>query len=396
MAVTSAYLDYQASAPIDPAVLAAMNQAYAIPGNPSAEEHIFGWRAREHVNIARRQVADLINALPEEVYFTSGASEANNIAILGAARNAPESRRRIVISAIEHKSVSRPARALENEGFYVDVLPVGRDGLVNLNALEGRLAADVAVISVMAVNSEIGTIQPTSSIATLGRAVGAFVHVDAAQALAAGPVDFRAWGADSLAISGHKICGPSGVGALVVAEDAPWQLKPISFGGGQEGGLRPGTVPVALCVGFGVACDLLGQHGQQERARISDMRSRLAEALRARGVDFAITAEPAPRHPGCLHIRLPGIDAADLLTRLQPHVGASTGSACNSGVLGPSDILLAIGMPYEEAAECIRLSLGRFTTLDEIEGAAVRIASAIGAQRHLASRIITGFNQNLA
>lgn len=381
MTDSSAYLDYQASAPIDPAVLEAMNRAYAAPGNASTEEHSFGWRARSRVNVARRQVADLVNAEPDEVYFTSGASEANNIAVLGAARSAPKSRRRILVSTIEHKSVSGPARALELEGFCTETLPVGRDGLIDLEALRDRLDDNVAVLSVMAVSNEIGTIQPTAEMAALGRAVGAFVHVDATQALAAGRVDLRAWGADSLALSAHKICGPSGVGAVVVAEEAPWRPRPIAFGGGQEAGLRPGTIPTPLCVGLGVACELLARQGDVERPKIAAMRSLLSDSLSAHGVEFAITAAGTPKHPGCLHIRLPGVDAVDLLTRLQPHVAASTGSACTSGIIGPSEVLLAIGMTADEAAECVRFSVGRFTTSAEVAFAADHIARAIAAQR---------------
>lgn len=374
------YLDYQASAPIDPAVLAAMIDAYATPGNASAEEHSFGWRARDRVEAARRQVAELVNAEPEEVIFTAGASEANNIAILGAARAAPPVRRRILVSAIEHKSVLEPAKALELEGFYVELVPVGRNGIIDLAALKARLRDDVAVVSTMAVNNEIGTVQPISEIAALGAAVGAYLHVDATQALAAGPVDIRAWGTASLALSAHKFHGPTGVGALVVADDAPWRPRPIAFGGGQESGLRPGTIATPLCVGLGIACTLLAERGGEDRRHAAALRDRLADALRGQGVHFAITAEASPRHPGSLHIRLPGVDAADLLTRLQPHLAASTGSACTSGVIGPSDVLLAVGMTAEQAAQCLRLSLGRFTTAEEIDIAADRIAAALDGQ----------------
>jgi cysteine desulfurase len=381
MTDSSVYLDYQASAPIDPAVLAAMTDAYATPGNASAEDHSFGWRARERVETARRQVAGLVNSNPEEVYFTSGASEANNIAILGAARAAPAARRRILVSAIEHRSVLEPAKMLELEGFTLEAIPVGRNGLIDLPRLKDRLSDDVALVSVMAVNNEIGTIQPSEVIAALGNVAGAFVHIDATQALAAEAVDFRAWCAASIAVTAHKIYGPTGVGALILADDSPWRPRPISFGGGQESGLRPGTIATPLCVGMGVACALLAEHGEEERGRVSALRSRLIDALRAQGVEFAITAEGSPRHPGSLHVRLAGVDAADLLARLQPHIAASTGSACTSGVIGPSEVLRAISMDAEEAAQCIRLSLGRFTTAAELDRAAERIAQALEAQR---------------
>lgn len=381
MTDSAVYLDYQASAPIDPAVLEAMTRAYVMPGNASAEEHSFGWAAKARVDAAREQVASLVNADADEVVFTSGASEANNIAILGAARRAPDDRRRILISAFEHKSVSRPAEALQREGFRVEKIPVGHDGLVDPAALQALIGPDVAVVSAMAVNNEIGTIQPVEELAAIGRSAGAFVHVDATQALAARPVDIRAWGADSLALSGHKICGPTGVGALVLCADAPWRPDAVIFGGGQEGGLRPGTMAVPLCVGLGVACELLTQHGELERLRIAQVRSAFEAALRAQGLRFVVTADGSPLHPGCLHVRLPGIDAVDVLTRLQPRVAASTGSACTSGIIGPSEVLLAIGMSAAQAAECIRFSLGRFTSRAEVERAASWIAGAVQAQQ---------------
>ena len=383
MADSPVYLDYQASAPIDPTVLAAMMEAYATPGNASAEEHSFGWRARERVEAARRQLADLINAEPEEVYFTSGASEANNIAILGAARAAPAGRRRILASAIEHKSVVEPAKALELEGFVVEFLPVGPGGVVDIAALEKRLSEDVAVVSIMAVNNEIGTIQPSPGIAALGAAAGAFVHIDTTQALAAGNVDFRAWGAASIALSAHKIYGPIGVGAFVVAAAAPGRPPPPAYRGGPEGRLRPRPLPTALCVGLGAACVRLAELGETERPRIALLRACLVDALRAGGVEFRVTAEASPRHPGSLHVKLQGVDAADLLSRLQPGVAASTGSACTSGVIGPSEVLQQIGMTADEAAQCVRLSLGRFTTTEDVRLAAHRIAAAVDAQRRL-------------
>ena len=381
MTDSNVYLDYQASAPIDPAALEAMNRAYATPGNASSEEHSFGWAAKARVDAARAQVAALVNADVEEVFFTSGASEANNIAILGAARRAPASRRRVLISAFEHKSVSGPCEALAYEGFHTDKVPVGADGLVDLGALRAMIGPDVAVVSVMAVNNEIGTIQPIAEVAALGREAGAFVHVDATQALAAGPVDIRCWGADSLALSGHKICGPTGVGALVLCEDAPWRPGAVTFGGGQEGSLRPGTIAAPLCVGLGVACELLARIGPQERLRIAQVRSELQAALRARGLAFSITAEGSPVHPGCLHVRLTDVDALDLLNRLQPYVAASTGSACMSGVIGPSQVLLAIGMTVEQASECVRFSVGRFTSSNEVDRAADWIAAAVKSQQ---------------
>ena len=263
MPLQSVYLDYQASAPLDPKVRLAMSEAYDAPGNASSEEHGFGWAAAARVERARKAVADSVHALPEEVTFTSGATEANNIALLGAAMAAPVTRRRILISAIEHKSVSAAAFAAERWGFGVEIVPVTREGRVDPADLASRLGSDVAIVSMMAVNNEVGTIQPVAELGRLARAVGAFFHVDATQALAALDVDMIQWGADALSLSGHKIHGPGGVGALVVGVDAPWRPLPIMHGGGQERGLRPGTLSVPLCVGLGEACRLTALAGRR-------------------------------------------------------------------------------------------------------------------------------------
>lgn len=377
MPLQAVYLDYQASAPLDPKVRLAMSEAYDAPGNASSEEHGFGWAAAARVERARKVVADCVQALPEEVTFTSGATEANNIAILGAAMAAPASRRRILISAIEHKSVSAAAFAAERWGFAVEIVPVTRDGVVDPAELGSRLGDDVAIVSMMAVNNEVGTIQPVAELGRLARAVGAFFHVDATQALAALDVDMVQWGADALSLSGHKIHGPGGVGALVVGVDAPWRPLPIMHGGGQEQGLRPGTLPVPLCVGLGEACRLIALAGEGARHRVAELRDLLGNRLKLAAPDLEISCESVARHPGCLHVRLPGISASDLLLRLQPHVAAATGSACASGIIGPSHVLLALGMTLEQASECLRFSVGRFSTREEVEFAADRVCSAL-------------------
>jgi cysteine desulfurase len=231
----------------------------------------------------------------------------------------------------------------------------------------------------MAVNNEIGTIQSTSAIGLSVRSSGAFFHVDATQALAAQEVLVEEWHSDAVSLSGHKIYGPGGVGALFVSLDAPWRPQPLMFGGGQEQGLRPGTLPVPLCVGLGEACRLISTEGHVERQRVAVLRDALRDQLRAITPDVSVTCEATARHPGCLHIHIPAAAASDLILRLQPHVAASTGSACTSGVIGPSHVCLAIGMTTEDAEECIRFSLGRFSTAEDINDAALRVASALGS-----------------
>lgn len=377
MPLQSVYLDYQASAPLDPRVRKVINDAYEHPGNASAEEHAFGWAAARKVAEARAFVADCVGAFPDEVVFTSGSTEANNIALLGAAAAAPQSRRRILVSAIEHKSVSAAALAMEQHGFKVEWVPVTPCGLVDLESLAVQLGDDVAVVAIMAVNNEIGTIQEGRKLGSLVRASGAFFHVDATQAITAIDFNMQQWHADSISLSGHKIYGPAGIGALVIATDAVWRPKPIAFGGGHEGGLRPGTLPVALCIGLGEACRLIGEIGKTDRERSATLRDMLRDLLHDLVGDLAVTSESVARHPGCLHVRLPGFDASDLLLKLQPRVAAATGSACTSGIIGPSHVLLALGMTVDEASECIRFSLGRFTTREEVIFAANAVAEAL-------------------
>lgn len=373
----SIYLDYQASTPMDPRVRAAVAAAFDGEfANPSSEGHVLGWRAAAAVETARAQVAQLINALPDEVIFTSGATEADNLGVMGAALNAPPARRRILVSAIEHKAVLEAAHACEAQGFQVEEIAVAADGRLDVADLRRRLGPDVAVVSVMAVNNEIGTIQPIGEVAALAAAAGAFVHTDATQAPLAMAVDVLAWNVDAASFSAHKVYGPKGVGALYVATSAPWRPRPLMHGGGQEQGLRPGTVPTPLCVGFGIAAEALRAQ-PEERGRVEALRERFAERLRARAPQVQFTCAGSPRHPGSLHARFPGQPADDLLQRLQPLVCAATGSACTSGVIGPSHVLSALGWDTASMSEGLRFSLGRFTTADEIDRAAEIIGNVL-------------------
>lgn len=377
MSKAAVYLDYQGSTPIDPRVSEVLVEALSHPGNASAEDHAFGWAAARRIDAARESVAAAIGALAEEIVFTSGATEANNLAILGAAIGAPTDRRRVLVSAIEHKSVLEPAAALTAQGYSVEFIPVGIDGIVTPSELALRMGPDVAVVSIMAVNNEIGTIQPIRELSTAVREFGTFFHVDATQALCAQPVDVLQWNVDSLSLSGHKIYAPGGIGALYVALEAPWRPRPLVYGGGQERRLRPGTVPAALCAALGAACRLIVEEGVEERAAVAALRDELEGELRRLCWGLEVTCAASPRHPGALHVRFPGVDASDLIGRLQPRVGASTGAACNSGIIGPSHVSLALGMRPEEATECVRFSVGRFSTRSDIEIAAEAVRLAL-------------------
>jgi cysteine desulfurase len=359
---TLGYFDYLGSAPLDPRVRDIMMAAWEHPGNSSAQDHAFGWRAAAAVQEARQRIAVALGADAEEITFTSGATEANNLLILGAARAAPEGRRRILLSPIEHKSVLSPAHALAEQGFDLEFVAIDASGRVDPEALRAQLDTSVAVVSIMVVNNEIGVIQDVESLSDIVAVSGAFFHVDATQAPSAMAVDLHAWGCDGASFSAHKLYGPGGIGAAYVSGAAPWSPSPLLMGGGQEDGLRAGTVPQVLCTGFAKACELLQEQGADDRSHAEHLRAKVLSVLRRRFPDLEVTAAAAPSHPGCLHVRLPGVDAADLLLRLQPNVAAAIGSACTSGQIGTSHVLRALGWDEAAAGEALRFSVGRFTT----------------------------------
>lgn len=371
------YFDYQASTPLDPRVRSLMasisDTSFA---NPHADDHAQGWNARAIIDQARQQIAESVGALPDEIIFTSGATEADNIGVLGAALGAPDTRRRILVSEMEHKAVLESAFSARAFGFTVDLIPSRSDGIVDLEWLRGAVGRDVAVISVMAVNNEIGTLQPVGEVSEIGNAVGAFVHTDATQGPAALEIDLLKWNVDAASFSSHKVYGPKGVGALYLAGSAPWRPRPLMFGGGQEQGLRPGTLPTELCAGFGLAMTLMTR---EDREVVAAKRARFLTILEAGLSNLTVTCAETPRHPGNLHVRLPGLDAKDLITRLQPRLSASTGSACTSGIIAASHVLKSLGFSDGQANEGLRLSVGRFTTNDEIDEGADIIVEAVKA-----------------
>jgi cysteine desulfurase len=372
------YLDYQATTPADPRVVEAMQPYWTgVCGNPHSADHAFGWQADAAVEAARAEIASLIGADPDEIIFTSGATEANNLAILGIARAAPPSRRRIVVSAIEHKCVLAAARAAADEGFEVTTVPVGPDGIVDIEALTATLDDRVALVSVMTVNNEIGTIQPVDEIGALCQSLSVTFHTDAAQALSFLEINVGRLNVDLMSLSAHKIYGPKGIGALYVRRDSRIKPKPIIHGGGQELGLRSGTVPTPLCVGFGEACRIIRMEKGSMNAPLSDMRDNFLRSLLETIPDTKVNGTMAARHPGNLNVQFPGLEAERILNGLQPHVAASTGSACTSGQPEPSHVLRAIGLSNNEAESSIRFSLGRFTTISEMDFTILAIASAV-------------------
>ncbi|WP_246148159.1 cysteine desulfurase family protein [Skermanella pratensis] len=366
------YLDHMASTPLDPAVLDEMLPWLAPDraGNPHSAGHRAGWLAGEAVERARGEVAALIGARPGEILFTSGATEANGLALLGAV---PEGWA-VVASAVEHPSVLACVVELARRGHPIRLLPVDSAGRVDPGALEG---GEPALVSVMAANNEVGTIQPIGELARGCHGAGGLFHTDAVQLLATGRIDVGAQDIDLLSLSGHKLHGPMGIGALFVRQGVA--LRPLLFGGGQQGGRRPGTLPTALCVGLGAACRIARERREADAARLAGLRERLFGALAA-GLPGLRRNSPAGDGglPGCLHVTIPGADAADLLLDL-PDLALSTGSACSSGEGGPSHVLLAMGRSAEEAFGSIRVGLGRFTTEDEVDRVAARLMEVFGA-----------------
>jgi len=376
------YLDYQASTPIDARVLAAMTQ-YLVDGfaNPHAVDHALGWEAAEAVNKAATSVAALIGVDPHEIVFTSGATESNNLALLGLGRHeAGGNRRRLLVSAIEHKCVLAAARALAAQSCYqIDLMPVDKLGRLDFGVLKDKIDDDVLLVSVMAVNNEVGIIQDIPSISNIAHDNGAYFHCDAAQAPCAIDLVDAGRYCDLISLSAHKMYGPKGIGALFIRSDLQDRIEPLIYGGGQQRGLRSGTVPVSLCVGIAMAADLLlGENGREERELIRSRSDRFAQALSKLPWPVALNGpEGHSRHPGNLNVRFSGFSAHDILSALQPRVAASTGSACTSGIPEPSHVLRAIGLTAEEAESSIRFSIGRGTTDAELEEAVEIIAGTL-------------------
>ena len=368
------YTDYQATTPVDPRVVERMAPHWQKSfGNPHSSDHIIGWQAANAVDQSKATVAGLIGADPDEIIFTSGATEANNLALFGLARRATPAQRRILVGATEHKCVLAAARALEaRENFTVKQIPVDKAGFIDLDELADRLDETTLVVSVMAVNNEVGTIQDIPRIAELVAGRGILLHCDAAQGACALDMSRLADHADLISLSGHKMYGPQGIGALYIRRDVQARIEPIIYGGGQQSDLRSGTVPVPLCVGMAAAAEILQtDEGPTERNRVAGQRDTFVNLLQASVYPVSINGPTGDRrHPGNTNLQFEGYVAQDVLASLQPHLAASTGSACTSGIPGPSHVLRALGLTPTQADTSIRFSFGRFTTDAEIEEAA--------------------------
>jgi cysteine desulfurase len=365
------YLDYNATTPLLPEVVDAMlPYLHAHFGNPSSR-HIYGRRTHDAIERARSDVAALINSHADEIIFTSGGTEANNLAIRGT--NLSTSRRRIVTSAIEHPAVARPVSWLEQRGW--DIVRVGVDagGRAHVSELDTAITSATAIVTIMHSNNETGVFQPIQEAVRFARRAGASVHTDAAQSVGKVPIDVRAMDVDMLSIAGHKLYGPKGVGALYLRRGTV--LEALTLGAGHERGLRPGTENVASIVGLGAACAMAQHDLDEQGARVRALRDRLWEQLAQAIPELALNGHADNRLPNTLNVRFPQISGEALLAAT-PQIAASTGSACHDGDESASAVLLAMGIPAKAALGSIRLTLGRATTGSEIDRASTALASA--------------------
>jgi cysteine desulfurase len=375
------YLDDNASNPIEPAVRMAVIEALSVPQANASSSHVCGQAARGRVEHARAQVAELVDARSSDVIFTSGATEANNLLLRGLVYKIRG--RRVLISATEHASVGRVAAELAARGdIALDIIPVTRTGELDLDALDSMLSDDVCLVSVCAANSETGVLAPLAAIADRAHAYGAIFHCDATQWVGRLPLSVRASAIDALSLSGHKMCGPQGVGALILDRVLQRQLAPVAVGGGHEDGLRSGSYNVAGIVGLGVAATLAADAHTSER--ILMLRERLTSGLMAAG--GIVNGANADRLPNTANIRFPGIPGDVILARTTS-IAASLGSACHSGAPEPSPTLLAMGLRREEADESIRLSVTRFTTASEVDRAIAAITTTVREVRQLTEEV---------
>lgn len=379
------YLDHHATTPVDPEVMAAMLPYFTERfGNPSSRQHVFGQEAWAAVEGARAQVAALVGAAPGDIVFTSGATESNNLALRGAARTGAAAGRHVVTSAIEHPAVLEPLRTLEREGFEVTRVGVGPDGLVDAQELIEALRPETFLVSLMAANNEVGTLQPVAEVGAACRARGIVFHCDAVQALGRVPVDVEAWSADLVSLSAHKTYGPKGVGALYVRKSRRprLRLQPQNEGGGQEKGLRSGTLNVPGIVGFGAAAARAARALEEgEAAAIGSLRDRLRARLESKIDGVTVNGALTPRLPGNLHVSIERAEAETLILALGGRVALSSGAACAESEGKGSHVLRAMGLADERIYTALRFGVGRYNAAAEIDDAADALGQAVADAR---------------
>jgi cysteine desulfurase len=377
------YLDYQATTPMDPRVLEAMMPYFTHQfGNPHSRSHSYGWEAEEGVEKARAQVAKLIGADEKEVIFTSGATESNNLAIRGVAEFYKDRKNHIVTTVTEHKCVLDTCRHLQEQGFEVTYLPVQKNGLVDLDALRAAITDKTVVVSIMAVNNEIGVIQPLVEIGKICREKKTFFHTDAAQAAGKIELDVEAMNIDLMSISGHKIYGPKGIGALYVRRKPRVRLVPLIVGGGQERGFRSGTLPTPLCVGLGEAAEIAMKEMGDEAKRLAKLQARMLKGLQDHLPEIFVNGDLEHRIPGNLNISFAYVEGESLMMGIK-NLAVSSGSACTSASLEPSYVLRALGVEEEMAHTSLRIGLGRFTTEHEVDTAVEELVRHVNKLREM-------------
>jgi len=371
------YLDYQSSTPCDPRVVEKMIPYFTEHfGNPHSRNHPHGWTAEEAVEIARKQVAQIINADPREIVFTSGATESNNLAIKGVATFYRDKKDHIITCVTEHKCVLDSCRHLEQAGVKVTYLPVHQNGIIDLDLLEKTITDRTVLVSIMAVNNEIGVIQPIAEIGKICRDKGVFFHTDAAQAVGKIPLDVNAMNIDLMSISAHKMYGPKGMGALYVRRKPRVRLHALINGGGQERGMRSGTLPTPLCVGFGEACAIAQREMVTESAHIKKLKDRFYQGIMNRLTHVYCNGDLNLRVPGNLNLSFAYVEGEGLMMGIK-ELSVSSGSACTSTSLEPSYVLRALGVEEELAHTSLRIGIGRFTTEQEIDMAINRLVEAV-------------------
>jgi cysteine desulfurase len=374
------YMDFQATTPLDPRVLKSMLPYLKEKfGNPHSRTHSFGWEAERGVEAARKQIAELIGADAKDIIITSGATESNNLAIKGVGRfykKTTPGKPHIITTQIEHKCVIDTCRDMQAEGFDVTYLPVDKEGVVDPEEVRKAITKNTVLASIMAVNNEIGSIQPIREIGRLCRENGVFFHTDAAQAVGKIPINVDEMNIDLLSISGHKIYGPKGVGALYVRRSPRVRIAPLFSGGGQERGLRSGTLAPALIVGLGRACEIAREEMGSDYRNISSLSRRLVEGIR-KSIPGVIRNGEKHAYPGCVNLSFPYIEGESLLMAL-PEVSLSSGSACTSASLEPSYVLKAIDVEEDLAHSSIRFGIGRFTKKKEIDYVIKKVVKSVG------------------
>ena len=377
------YMDYQSTTPMDPRILEEILPWFVENfGNPASRSHAFGWETDKAVEKARKQVADLLGADPREIVFTSGATESDNLAIQGVARFYKDKGNHIITLATEHKAVLDTCRHLEAEGFEVTYLPVKKSGLLDLKMLADAITEQTLLVSVMAGNNEIGVLQPLAEIGAICRQKKVFFHCDAAQGVGKMAMDVNAMNMDLLSLSGHKIYGPKGIGALYVRRRPRVRLKPILHGGGHERGMRSGTLPTPLIVGLGKACELAGEEMEADNARILDLRERLRQGIFSRLTHVTLNGDLQQRLAGNLNISFDFVEGESMMMAIKD-VAVSSGSACTSTSLEPSYVLRALGVPEAQAHTSIRFGLGRFTTEEEVNFVIETVVEAVNRLRDM-------------